>query len=220
MALKEPVRAPRAGPPHELSSATRQAAPVHRARVLVAPDKFKGSLSAADVAAALAQGLRRVRADVKVVGARRRRRRRDVAAAVAAGFEPVAGRVGSHRPARATAYAPRDGAAVVEMAAAAGSPFCPAGSPLRSRRPARPRRADRGGAGRRVPRRSCSASAAAPCTDGGAAWSRRSVPGSDATARLPPGGAALARSTLDLAGLDPPARRRRASSWPATWTTR
>ena len=69
-------------------------------RVVVAPDKFKGSATAAEVAAALAAGLRRGRPDLEVVelpvadggdGT--------VAAALAAGFAPVVtgakGRVGS-----------------------------------------------------------------------------------------------------------------------------
>ena len=59
--------------------------------VLVAPDKFKGTLTAAEVAAAVAAGLLRERPDLDVVtvpvadggdGT--------LAAAVAAGFEPVA----------------------------------------------------------------------------------------------------------------------------------
>src|SRR5207244_11915701 len=61
-----------------------------RMRVVVAPDKFKGSATAAEAAAALATGLRRVRPDLDVAevpvadggdGT--------VAAALAAGFAPV-----------------------------------------------------------------------------------------------------------------------------------
>ena len=37
-----------------------------RVRIVVAPDKFKGSLSAADVARAMAAGVRSVRADAEV----------------------------------------------------------------------------------------------------------------------------------------------------------
>lgn len=91
-------------------------------RVVVAPDKFKGSLTAAQAAAALAAGLRRARPDLEVAqvpvadggdGT--------VAAAVAAGFMPVTvtvtGPLGD--PVRAV-YGMRDGTAVIELASAAG----------------------------------------------------------------------------------------------------
>lgn len=91
-------------------------------RVLVAPDKFKGSLDAADVAAAVARGIRRVheQASVRCLpvadggdGT--------LAAALAAGFErvpvEVAGPTG--RP-HLTAFARSGGTAVVEMADACG----------------------------------------------------------------------------------------------------
>nr|WP_223199344.1 glycerate kinase [Solihabitans fulvus] len=92
------------------------------AHVLVAPDKFKGSLTAAEAAAAVARGLGRVAPDVPV-------RCLPVAdggdgtvdAAVAAGYRrverTVTGPVG--RPVTA-AFAVREGTAVVEVAAASG----------------------------------------------------------------------------------------------------
>lgn len=93
-------------------------------RVLLAPDKFKGTLTAAEVAGHLAEGIARERPDVEVVvvpvadggdGL--------LAAAVGAGFEPVglaaSGPLGE--PVR-TAYASRSGGeeAVVEMAEVCG----------------------------------------------------------------------------------------------------
>lgn len=98
--------------------------------VLIAPDKFKGSLTAAEVALAVQAGIRRV-SDVGVVtlpvadggdGT--------VAAAVAAGFKPVpvsaAGPTGE--PVR-TAYARRADVAVVEMADVSGLVRLPGGRP-------------------------------------------------------------------------------------------
>lgn len=91
-------------------------------RVLIAADKFKGSLSAAEVAAAIGAGLRRVRPDATVVpvpvadggdGT--------LAAAAAAGFElvevPAVGPTGCPVAAR---YARRDDVAVVELADVCG----------------------------------------------------------------------------------------------------
>ncbi|WP_329462198.1 glycerate kinase [Streptomyces sp. NBC_01431] len=99
------------------------------ARVLVAADKFKGSLTAVQVAERVTAGLRRVVPDLRVEtlpvadggdGT--------VAAAVAAGFERrevrVTGPLGT--PVTA-AYAVRDGVAVVEMAEASGLQHLPAG---------------------------------------------------------------------------------------------
>ena len=43
-------------------------------RVLLAPDKFKGTLTAAEVADHLAAGIRSVRPDVEIVAGARRRR--------------------------------------------------------------------------------------------------------------------------------------------------
>lgn len=105
-------------------------------RVLVAADKFKGSLTAVEVAERVMAGLRRVVPDVRVEalpvadggdGT--------VAAAVAAGFERrevrVAGPLGDEVTA---AYALREGTAVVEMAEASGLQRLPEGvlAPLTS----------------------------------------------------------------------------------------
>jgi glycerate kinase len=98
-------------------------------RVLVAPDKFKGSLPATAVAAAVATGLRRAAADLEVV-------QNPVAdggdgtleAALDAGYERVPVRVsGPLGDPVDTAYAVRDGTAVVEMADACGLVRMPAG---------------------------------------------------------------------------------------------
>lgn len=100
-------------------------------RVVLAPDKFKGSASAAQVAAALAAGLRRVSPGLEIVrvpvadggdGT--------VAAALAAGFEPVT--VTAEGPAREpveTTFALRDGTAVIELADVSGLARLPPGGP-------------------------------------------------------------------------------------------
>lgn len=101
----------------------------HTGRVLIAADKFKGSLTAVQVAEHVTAGLRRARPGVEVEalpvadggdGT--------VAAAVAGGFERrevrVTGPLGT--PVTA-AYALRDGTAVVEMAEASGLQLLPAG---------------------------------------------------------------------------------------------
>lgn len=105
-------------------------------RVLIAADKFKGSLTAVQVAERVSAGLRRVAPDIEIAsvpvadggdGT--------VAAAVAAGFErrevQVTGPLGE--PVTA-AYALRDGTAVVEMAEASGLQLLPEGvfAPLTS----------------------------------------------------------------------------------------
>lgn len=100
-------------------------------RVLLAPDKFKGSLPAAAVADAVARGLRRELPDLEVVslpiadggdGT--------VAAALAAGFDPVevtaSGPTGE--PVRTT-YARRGHVAVIEMADVSGLARLPGGTP-------------------------------------------------------------------------------------------
>lgn len=99
--------------------------------VLLAPDKFKGSLTAAEVAAALSRGIRRSRPGMDVVAL-------PVAdggdgtldAAVAAGFRRVPIRVSgpTGRPVD-TAYARRGATAVVEMADACGLARLPGGRP-------------------------------------------------------------------------------------------
>lgn len=98
-------------------------------RVLVAPDKFKGSLRALGVADAVAAGLRRARPDVEV-GTLPVADGGDgtLDAALAAGFErvdvTVTGPTGE--PVR-TAYARRGSTAVVEMADACGLSRLPGG---------------------------------------------------------------------------------------------
>ncbi|MFJ8310325.1 MULTISPECIES: glycerate kinase [unclassified Streptomyces] len=99
------------------------------ARVLVAADKFKGSLTAVQVAERVTAGLRRVVPDLRVEtlpvadggdGT--------VAAAVAAGFERREARVTGPLGTPVTAaYAVRDGVAVVEMAEASGLQHLPEG---------------------------------------------------------------------------------------------
>jgi glycerate kinase len=102
-------------------------------RVVVAPDKFKGSATAAEAAAAIAAGLHQARPDLDVVevpvadggdGT--------VAAALAAGFAPVRaiaeGPCGE--PVLAT-FALRDGTAVIELADIAGLRRLPGRDPAR-----------------------------------------------------------------------------------------
>ncbi|WP_236788532.1 glycerate kinase [Amycolatopsis sp. GM8] len=91
-------------------------------RVVIAPDKFKGSLPAKEVADAIAAGLHRVNPDVETLecpiadggdGT--------VAAAVAAGFEYVPAEATGPTGERVrTGYARKDGTAVVELAAVSG----------------------------------------------------------------------------------------------------
>jgi glycerate 2-kinase len=98
-------------------------------RVVVAPDKFKGSATAAEAAAALTTGLRRVMpgldvAEVPVADGGDG----TVAAAVAAGF--TAHRASAEGPVGErveTTFAIRDGVAVIEMADIAGLRRLPAG---------------------------------------------------------------------------------------------
>ncbi len=100
-------------------------------RVIVAPDKFKGSATAAEAAAALAGGLRAAQPDLEIVevpvadggdGT--------VAAALAAGFTPVRtvaeGPLG--QPVETT-FGLRDGTAVIELADVAGLCRLPASGP-------------------------------------------------------------------------------------------
>ena len=105
-------------------------------RVLIAPDKFKGSLTASAVAAAVAAGLRAVVPDLDV-------RQTPVAdggdgtldAAVSAGYRAVPVRVdGPVGDPVDTAYAVHEGVAVVEMADACGLSRLPGGrlEPLRA----------------------------------------------------------------------------------------
>lgn len=182
-------------------------------RIVVAPDKFKGSLEAPDVAAALEAGIRSVDPSARVV-------RLPVAdggegtleAALGAGFVSgpvtVTGPVG--QPVEA-AFALRDRTAVVEMALASGLAALPVdehGEPV----------LDAGGATSRgtgeLVRAALDAGAelvvlgvgGSACTDGGAgllqALGARLLDA--AGEELDRGGAALARlDRVDLAGLDP-----------------
>jgi glycerate kinase len=174
--------------------------------VVVAPDKFKGSLTAAAAAAALARGIGRVRPDLPVHevpvadggdGT--------VAAALAAGFRPVTATVAgpTGRPVTAT-IALRDDLAVVEAAAAGGLAQLPNGlAPLT---------ASSYGVGELL-RAAVDAGArtivlgvgGSASTDGGAgmvqALGGRVLDG--AGSPLPPGGAALLDvATVDLSGVD------------------
>ncbi|SMQ20047.1 glycerate kinase [Streptomyces sp. Ag82_O1-12] len=177
-------------------------------RVLVAADKFKGSLTAVEVAERVTAGLRRVLPGLEVEslpvadggdGT--------VAAAVAAGFERrevrVAGPLGDELTA---AYALREGTAVVEMAEASGLQRLPAGvfAPLT---------ASTYGSGELL-RAALDAGArtivfgvgGSATTDGGAGMlSALGARFLDADGEpVPPGGGGLAElATADLSGLDP-----------------
>jgi glycerate kinase len=98
---------------------------------VVAPDKFKGSLSAADVAAALARGLRRRLPLARVVehpvadGGEG-----TVEMVLRHGFRPITCQVNGPTGERVRArYALRGDVAVIEMAAAAGLALLPGGVP-------------------------------------------------------------------------------------------
>jgi len=177
-------------------------------RVVVAPDKFKGSATAAQVAAALAAGLRLIRPDLDIAevpvadggdGT--------VTAAIAAGFTPAGttaeGPVGE--PVETT-FAVRGGTAVIEMADVAGLRRLPPSGPA-------PLIASTYGVGE-VIRAALDSRArtivlgigGSATTDGGAGMVqalgvRLTGPNDDP---LPRGGAALAGlSAIDPAGLDP-----------------
>ncbi|MFJ1759373.1 glycerate kinase [Amycolatopsis sp. NPDC088138] len=176
-------------------------------RVLVAPDKFKGSLTAAEVASAVAQGLADVHPGLAVQclpvadggdGT--------VDAAVAAGFRRV--RVPARGPTGwplTACYAVRGDTAVVELAEASGLHRLP-GAPA-------PLDATSAGTGDAIAaalhagcRRIVLGVGGSACTDGGAGMlavlGARLLDG--AGRELPPGGAALARlAALDLSDLDP-----------------
>lgn len=176
-------------------------------RVLAAVDKFKGTLSAAEVAEHLSRGIRAARPDVAV----RALPVADggegtVSAALAAGFDRRTATVcGPTGEPVAADFAVRDGVAVIEMAAASGLGVLPGG------------RADARGATSRGTGELVAAALDAGCTtvvlgiggsastDGGAgmlqALGARVVDGSGAD--VGPGGAALAAAaSVDLSGLD------------------
>ncbi|MCP2339981.1 glycerate kinase [Actinomadura rupiterrae] len=177
-----------------------------RDHVVIAPDKFKGSLTAAEVAAHVAAGLRRARPDVPVTllpvadggdGT--------VDAAVASGFSRLQTAVtGPTGEPIVAAYAVRGSTAVVELAEASGLRRLPGGelAPLTSSSRGTGELIDaalRGGARRIVLGLGGSA-----CTDGGAGMaSALGVRFLDADgAELPPGGAALRRlASIDLGTL-------------------
>ncbi|WP_138444433.1 glycerate kinase [Sinomonas susongensis] len=178
-------------------------------RIVLAPDKFKGTLTAPEVAAALAEGIREVLPESELVlvpvadGGEG-----TVAAALGAGFSPrraaVSGPTGQSLTAE-FALDPASGRAVVEMAAASGLDVLPGGVKD-------PRNASSLGTGELV-RAALDAGArevvlgvgGSACTDGGAGMLQglgaRFT--DDAGNELPLGGAALARiAEADLGGLD------------------
>ncbi len=179
--------------------------------VVLAPDKFKGSLTAPEVAAALAAGIADAAPGWRVTCAPvADGGEGTVDAALAAGWSPVAvaatGPVGD--PLTVT-YARSGDRAVVELAATSGLAVLPGGVP-------RPLDAGTVGLGT-VLSHALDAGAreivvglgGSASTDGGAGLlvglGARVL--DDAGADLPPGGAALARvARLDLAGLHPRAR--------------
>lgn len=177
-----------------------------KTRILVAPDKFKGSLTAFQVAEALAAGLRHESADIEV----RTLPLADggdgsVAAALAAGFEamtvPITGPIGEP----ATTTVAFDGnTAVVEVATTSGLQMLPAGQPA-------PLASSSVGVGQalkaalaRRPARVVLALGGSATTDGGAGMlSALGVVFRDALGRpFVPAGGALGRITdVDLTGL-------------------
>ncbi|MCM2393405.1 glycerate kinase [Streptomyces albipurpureus] len=184
------------------------AAATQPAHVLVAPDKFKGSLTAVQVAERVSAGLRQVLPGLPVEslpvadggdGT--------VAAAIAAGFDRRQTRVtGPLGEPVTAAYALRSGTAVVEMAEASGLRRLPAGvfAPLTATTFGSGellRAALDAGAGRVILGVGGSAT-----TDGGAgmlaALGARLL-NQDGTPIGPGGGALTALTTVDLSGLDP-----------------
>ncbi|WP_308250138.1 glycerate kinase [Sphaerisporangium fuscum] len=182
---------------------------MHSGHVLVAPDKFKGSLGAVEVAARVAAGLRAARPEVPVVtmpvadggdGT--------VEAAVACGFQRAEAVVGGPTGEPVTAaYGLRDGVAIVELAEASGLHRLPRGrlAPLTA--------GSRGtgeliaAALRHGVRRLVLGLGGSACTDGGAGMARAlGVRLLDARGEeLPPGGGALTRlHALDLSGFTRP----------------
>ncbi|MCY7396487.1 MAG: glycerate kinase [Nocardioides sp.] len=177
-------------------------------RVVVAPDKFKGSLTAAEAALAMADGVREAVPDAEV----RLLPVSDggegfIAAAVTAGWTPqsavVQGPCGD--PVRA-GYAVRDGAAVLEMAEASGLRLLPGGVSA-------PLTASTRGTGELVlaaldggARRLVLGVGGSATTDGGAGLAQAlgarllDADGKD----LPPGGAALVDlDRVDASSMDP-----------------
>jgi len=181
---------------------------MRRLRILVAPDKFRGSLGAAEAAAAIARGLRRSPcvADVVCVPmADGGEGTVDVFLAGGAGARTlrVQGPLGA--PVLAT-FALEGDVAVIEMASAAGQALVAAQARA-------PLAASTAGVGELLraaldagARRVVLGIGGSATTDGGAgfltALGARFLDA--AGAPLPPGGAALARlATIDVSGLDP-----------------
>ena len=178
------------------------------AQVLVAPDKFKGSLSAAQVADCVISGLRAVDGSIDAVaipvadGGEG-----TLSAALAAGFTrvPVLASGPTGRPVR-TAYARRDGLAVIEMADVSGLGRLPDGR-------LEPLRASSMGTGEVIAAAldaGCTSIVlgigGSACTDGGAGLAQAlGARVLDAHGReLPAGGAALAGiNKVDLSGMHP-----------------
>ena len=194
-------------------------------RVVVAPDKFEGSLSAGQAAAAIEAGLRRARPDAEVVrlplgdgGAG------TLEALVASGFgrvpvtatgptgEPVAAAIAVDGPETGTTGGPPDPRAFVEMAEASGLKRLPGGRRA-------PLEATTYGTGELLAaaldhgaREIVLGIGGSATTDGGAgmaaALGARLL--DQAGAGLPPGGAALLRlARIDVSGLDPRLREAR-----------
>ncbi|WP_052206810.1 glycerate kinase [Sinomonas humi] len=177
-------------------------------KIVLAPDKFKGTLTAPEVAAALAEGIRDVLPAAKLVlvpvadGGEG-----TVTAALGAGFSPRRARVSgpTGQPLTAEFAVDAAGRAVVEMAAASGLDVLPGGVK-------NARNATSLGTGQLI-RAALDAGAreivlgvgGSACTDGGAGMLQglgaRFT--DDAGNELPLGGAALARiAEADLGGLD------------------
>jgi glycerate kinase len=174
-------------------------------RIVIAPDSFKGSLSADRVAAAIADGIARVLPEAELV----LRPLADggegtVAAAVRAGYRPETARVSGPggQPLTAT-IALRSDTAVVELATAAGLGLAPAAPLTASTRGVGELVAaalDRGA------RRIVLGIGGSATTDGGAGMLQAlGVRLLDADgAEVPPGGAGLALlDRVDAGGLDP-----------------
>jgi glycerate kinase len=177
-------------------------------RVVVAPDKFKGSATAPEVAAALAAGLRAARPDIDVAavpvadggdGT--------VAAALAAGFAPV--RTTAEGPTGApvqTTFGLRDATAVIDLADVAGLRRLPESGSA-------PLRASTYGVGQVIAAALDSGATTivlgiggSATTDGGAGMVQALGVGlaDERGQDIPRGGAALARvAAVDPVGLDP-----------------
>ncbi len=177
-------------------------------QVLVAPDKFKGSLSAPQVADCLIRGLRAVDGGIDAIaipvadGGEG-----TLAAALAAGFTrvPVLASGPTGRPVQ-TAYARRDGLAVIEMADVSGLGRLPGGR-------LEPLHASSRGTGEVMAAAldaGCTSIVlgigGSACTDGGAGLAQAlGARVLDAHGRtVPTGGAALVEvDTVDLSGMHP-----------------